>query len=119
MKVTVRNPQFERKHIWMFEQPEFFEYQGEEVKLKQATSEELCLTTDNPEWPVRVIQRRYIVKIDGKTVGKTEAKVVTKIVKGSKGNEYVVTGSNGKWNCTCPGFQFRHSCKHTVEASEA
>lgn len=119
MKVTVRNPEFERKNVWMFEQPEFFEYEGEEVKLKQATSEELCLTTGNPEWPVRVIQRRNIVKIDGKTVGKTEAKVITKVVKGSKGNEYVVTGANGKWNCTCPGFQFRHSCKHTVEESEA
>ena len=53
--------------------------------------------------------------IDGKTVTKVESKTITKVIKGSKGNEYIVTGSNGKWTCTCPGFQFRHSCKHTSE----
>lgn len=117
MKVIVRNPEFERKHIWFFEQPEFFEYEGEEVKLKHANPDELCLTTGIQEWPVRVIQRKNIVKIDGKSVKKAEAKVITRIIKGSKGNEYIVTGSNGRWNCTCPGFQFRHSCKHTAEAA--
>lgn len=115
MKVIVRNPQFERQHVWFFEQPEFFEYEGEETKLKWTNPDEMCLTTGNPEWPVRVIQRRHIVSIDGKSVKKATASVITKVVKGSKGAEYVVTGSNGKWNCTCPGFQFRHNCKHTAE----
>ncbi len=114
MKVTVSNPEFGRKNVWFFEQPEFFEYEGEEVKVKHATVDELALSTGNPEWPVRIIQRKQIVKIDGKTVKKSVAEVVTKVIKGSKGNEYVVTGSNGKWNCTCPGFQFRKSCKHTA-----
>lgn len=113
MKVTVQNPEYARKNVWMFEQPEYFEYEGEEVKVKHANPDELALTTGNPEWPVRIIQRRRIVKIDGKAIKKAETQIITKVIKGSKGNEYIVTGANGKWNCTCPGFQFRKSCKHT------
>lgn len=34
-------------------------------------------------------------------------------VSGSKGNEYVVTVTNGvPTSCTCPGYQFRRTCKH-------
>ena len=39
---------------------------------------------------------------------------VTKIIKGSKGQEYVVTLGLKK-SCTCPGFTFRHTCKHIME----
>lgn len=115
MKVIVRNPEHARQSVWFFEQPEFFEYEGEEVKVKWATADELALSTGNPEFPFRIIQKSRIVKIDGKPF-ENKAVTVTKVVKGSKGNEYVVTGSNGKWSCTCPGFQFRKSCKHTQEA---
>lgn len=119
MKVIVRNPEHARQHIWMFTQPEFFEYEGEEVKPGkwENPADVLCMTTGIKEWPVRVIQRRNIVKIDGKTITKSASKVITKVVKGSKGNEYVVTNSHGSWSCTCPGFQFRRSCKHTAEAA--
>jgi hypothetical protein len=115
MKVTVRNPEFARKGVWFFEQPEFFEYEGEEVRVKWATADELALSTGNPEFPFRLIQKNRIVKIDGK-VFENKTKTITRVVKGSKGNEYTVTGSNGRWTCTCPGFQFRNSCKHTQEA---
>ena len=116
MKVIVKNSEFDRQGVWFFEQPEFFEYEGEEVKAKGVGPDELALTTGNPEWPVRVIRRSKIVKIDGVAVEAIKTISITKIVKGSKGNEYVVTGTNGKWHCTCPGFQFRNSCKHTQEA---
>lgn len=112
MLVTVSNPEFARKNVWQFEQPEFFEYEGEEVKIKHCTVDELALSTGNPEWPVRIIQRGRIVKIDGATVSSKTSAVVTKVVKGSKGEDYIVSGSNGKWTCTCAGFQFRKSCKH-------
>ncbi len=114
MLVRVRNPEHAREGVWFFEQPEFFEYTGEEVALKQATPDELALSTGNPEWPIRVIQRKYIVAINGQEYRAETAQAQTKIVKGSKGQEYVVTNANGKWHCTCPGFQFRRSCKHTA-----
>lgn len=119
MKVTVRNPEFERKNIWMFEQPEFFEYEGEEVKPGKWENPEsvLCMTTGIKDWPVRSIQRKNIVSIDGTPFVRVQSNAVKVFkVKGSKGSEYVVTGSNGNWTCTCPGFQFRKSCKHTAEA---
>ena len=115
MLVRVRNPQHGREGIWFFDQPEFFEYTGEEVKnLKGTTPDELALTTGNPEWPVRVIQRKLILSIDGQSYNAAAQRAEVKIVKGSKGQEYVVTNAGGVWHCTCPGFQFRRSCKHTA-----
>jgi hypothetical protein len=112
VNVQVKNPQHAREKVWMFEQPEFFHYQGDEVKLKHVGPDQLALTTGNPEWPVRVIQRNLIVKIDGVVVATAPSNIVVKIVKGSRGDEYTVTGTNGQWTCTCTGFQFRKSCKH-------
>lgn len=35
-------------------------------------------------------------------------------VKGSSGKMYLVERHpNGKWSCTCPGYQYRRFCKHT------
>ena len=36
-------------------------------------------------------------------------------VKGSKGNEYLVIRQKGQYNCTCPGFTYRKSCRHIQE----
>lgn len=119
MKVTVRNPQYEKRHLYFFEVPEFITYEGNEIKCGkwEDDNEVMCLTTGIDFFPVRSIQRKYIYSIDGTSVihipAKTEVK--TKIVKGSKGQEYVVT-LGAKKSCTCPGFVFRHSCKHIMEA---
>ena len=37
------------------------------------------------------------------------------IVKGSNGAEYHITKIGNKYSCTCPGFAFRHVCKHVTE----
>lgn len=34
------------------------------------------------------------------------------VVQGSNGKEYYVTKIGSKYSCTCPGFAFRHKCKH-------
>lgn len=36
----------------------------------------------------------------------------TERVTGSKGQEYLLSRSNNRWVCTCPGFQFRGKCRH-------
>jgi hypothetical protein len=37
-------------------------------------------------------------------------------VQGSNGKVYLLTkNASGKYNCTCPGFTFRHTCKHLNE----
>lgn len=36
-------------------------------------------------------------------------------VKGSNGKEYFITKVGNKYSCTCPGYAFRHKCKHVEE----
>lgn len=121
MKVTVRNPQYEVRNRYFFEISEFITYEGDEVKCGkwENPNEVLCLTTDIDYFPVRSIQRKWIHSIDGNSVLHVpkQEKTVTKIVKGSKGKEYVVTLGSTK-NCTCPGFTFRGNCKHILETIE-
>lgn len=118
MRVRVRNPQFERRHLYFFEVPEFIEYQGTEVRPGrwENPQEVLCLTTGIADFPVRSIQRRHIVSIDGQSYSAGQAQIQTRIVKGSKGQDYVLTRAESGWRCTCPGFTFRNSCKHIAEA---
>ena len=48
----------------------------------------------------------------GKPVAETKPKDAIE-VQGSNGKVYLLTkNANGKYNCTCPGFTFRHTCKH-------
>lgn len=119
MKITVRNPEFNRPGIWFFEQPEFFEYEGEEVAVKWLRPDQIALSTGNPEFPFRVISRNKIVSINNKPVEQKESQVKTFNVKGSKGDSYTVTIGNGKSHCTCSGFQFRRTCKHVTEKLNA
>ena len=119
MKVKVQNPQFNRPGIWMFEQPEFFEYEGNEVQVKWLKPGEMALSTGNPEFPFRVLQKSLIAAIDNKVMEHTVSEVKTFTVKGSQGNSYTVTIVSGKSNCTCSGFQFRKTCKHIKEKEYA
>jgi hypothetical protein len=36
-------------------------------------------------------------------------------VQGSNGKEYHITKVGNRYSCTCPGFLFRHKCKHVDE----
>lgn len=122
MKVTVHNPQFAVKDRYFYPIPEFNEYEGEETRLKHIDSNQyLCLTTGLADFKVRVIDRSLIVNsqnqplfvLDELLFGITERRRV----EGSKGAVYELTKANGKWSCTCPGFEYRKDCKH-VRAAE-
>lgn len=111
MKVKVKNTMWERRDSYFFEVPEFNVYEGDEVRVKWVTDSQLALSTDQKDFPFRVIERKYIVEIDGLPysfdVKPKEDRV--RFVEGSKGKVYEVTGN---YKCTCPGFTFRGTCKH-------
>lgn len=118
MKLKVYNSMYDRKDAYFFEVPEFNYYEGDEVKVKWAKPEELAVTTGNPEFPFRILQRKWIREIDGKPYSfEVEAKEEPKVrlVKGSNGKVYEVTANS----CTCPGFTFRGTCKHVKELETA
>jgi len=46
-------------------------------------------------------------------------KTETWSVEGSKGSRYTVIRTKNSWTCTCPGFQFRRSCRHIQELQNA
>lgn len=82
------------KSLFKFSKPMSFDKRGRkfvELKNKKAESDEVYF---------------------GKPI--EESKPVDAIeVQGSNGKVYLLTkGIGGKYNCTCPGFTFRHTCKH-------
>jgi hypothetical protein len=67
--------------------------------------------------PIREIGLDHVINleyVDGTkaTKGKVIDSTKTLVVKGSRGDTYVVTKEGTKKSCTCPGFMFRKTCKH-------
>lgn len=117
MRVKMRNAQWEVRHRYFFPIQEFSEYDGEEIQVKWLKPSQMALTTGDPEFPFRVLERKNIVSIDNNSYSYETAETAARTlrVRGSKGNEYVVTlGPNP--HCTCTGFGFRRTCKHITEA---
>lgn len=97
---------------------EWNQYTGVIVpNLKGFADDVFCMTTGDPTFPVRVIEKArttfYRAEFEGATV---TPKSKTFIVKGSKpGSTYTVTQDGSHWSCTCVGFGFRKDCKHIRE----
>ena len=58
---------------------------------------------------------------DGRSTAlqKVDTDIRTWSVAGSRGSVYAVTRANSSWTCSCPGFQFRKSCRHIKECQSA
>jgi hypothetical protein len=58
---------------------------------------------------------------DGRAASKISVKEDTETwsVEGSRGSQYTVIRTKNSWSCTCPGFQFRKSCRHIKEYQSA
>ena len=95
--------------------PEFNVYTGTIVREKWFGADEIGITTGNPSFPFRRIHRSRIVEVNSATIDYTPVKSAREVitVQGSKGNSYVVTKEDGKASCTCVGYSFRKTCKHT------
>lgn len=118
--VKVENLMWPKRHLYAVGvvTQEFNVYTGKVVYEKWYKPNEVGLTTGNPNFPIRVIQRERIVEVDDLPVSYAQPKQeqrIEKVVQGSKGNSYIVTKDAGKITCTCPGFTFRQNCKHTAE----
>jgi hypothetical protein len=117
--VKVRNPLYHARDRYAnsYVGPEFAEYTGTVVHEKWHGDDKIGLTTDVRGYPVRVLSKSNIVEVSGAKVDytpvKSDREVIT--VQGSKGNTYIVTKENGKVSCSCPGHQYRKTCKHVQE----
>ena len=58
---------------------------------------------------------------DGRNATKESVNIDTQTwsVMGSRGSRYTVVRNQSTWACTCPGFQFRKSCRHIQELKDA
>ena len=58
---------------------------------------------------------------DGREASREAVKDDTQVwtVDGSRGSKYNVIRNKNTWTCTCPGFQFRKSCRHIKELQDA
>ena len=79
--------------------------------------------TDSPV-RIREVPLHRITNItyaDGSVANTREATDDTQtwVVDGSRGSKYTVVHSNNTWSCTCPGFQYRKTCKHVQEIQNA
>lgn len=58
---------------------------------------------------------------DGRSAAKESVNTdtCTWSVEGSRGSCYTVIRTRSTWTCTCPGFQFRKTCRHITELKNA
>jgi hypothetical protein len=88
-------------------------YVGNIRKLSWLNEHQIGLTTNIPDFPVRVLEMSSIATIDNKEVKKVSAIEIVS-VSGSKGAVYNLSVRDGKaFKCDCPGATFHKGmCKH-------
>lgn len=120
MQVTVTNPRWASKDAYFFTIAQWSTFEGAELKPPKwvDAAENLVLSTSTPEFPFRIIPRKWIVEIDGTPYITVKPTHRTVIVPGSKGNSYTVMLGETP-SCDCSGFTFRKTCKHIAIAAAA
>ena len=88
-------------------------YTGVVITHRAAGSDQLALTTGLPDFPVRVLQKRKIISVNGSRLDSVLAVAPkpTRTVMGSKGQTYRVNTQG----CSCTGYTYRGTCKHHKE----
>jgi len=98
-------------------------YTGTVVKSeKYDDPQSFRITTGDKSFPVRIISLDRVVSIvyeDGSVGLKAEIKPVTVTaweVKSDsrKGGTYTVTREGNHFSCTCAGYTFRKTCRHSI-----
>lgn len=108
-------------YIWSTDEFQYHTYEGRVVPSNSWDSpSSFKLHTGRPEHPDSVIELRMVHSmepIDGGAIQGTQLYEQNRnwTVTGSKGQSYTVTQEGVKYSCTCPGYQFRKSCRHIGE----
>ena len=116
--IKVRNPIWPMRKAYAsyIQIPEFNTFTGRVVRDHRAIKPgQIGLTNDDPQFDLRVIDVERIVGCEDQVVSPSKSESKTWVVQGSKGKTYTVTLDHGRYECSCPGFQFRRSCKHVDE----
>lgn len=119
--IKVRNPIWNMRKAYAsyVHVPEFNEYTGTVIRDHKAVREgQIGLTTGERVFDMRVIDIDRIVGFES-AISEPLAQPTTWIIKGSKGNEYVVTKEGKSYTCSCPGYGFRRACKHVDEVKQS
>jgi hypothetical protein len=80
-----------------------------------------AVETGAPDHPVSEYNAKsqHVIKIEYIVGGASQVSTETKAWKvKSKDKVYLVTRVNGKFNCSCKGFEFRRDCKHVGAVSK-
>ena len=117
-KVTIRakNPLWKQRFSYAFLVEEYVSYSGTVVSNPKWVPEgDICLSTGNPSFPFRVIEKTSIEALKGvlEAIDTPDSSVYT--IEGDK-RSYTVTNSRAIWSCDCTGFGYRRSCSHVVTA---
>lgn len=102
-------------------------YRGKVMKsLKWMSPDMFCLSTDNRESPVRILDKDRVLDLrlaESAVEVKENSNFQCYQVDGSKGSVYNVINDSGKWTCDCPAFSFRKGkkveCKHIKQIQES
>jgi hypothetical protein len=104
--------------------PEFILRRTQGIVLapdKWLSPNEFMVATGNPTHPKAVIHTSRVKHIDyvsgsGTTISSSTR--TFKVTSKSSGKAYIVTADGGKVSCTCTGFSYRKTCKHSQKVSD-
>ena len=116
IEVVVRNRPVGSGAVF-YHEPSIVRYVGELMDNPRHVAAD-CITISGDGFiPYRVISKRDIVRMGGRTVEFKPALETSQTwrVLNSKGDAYTVTRNRSLWSCTCVGFGFRRDCKHVRE----
>ena len=93
---------------------------GEQLdNIKWLKPDEIAVTNPNHPNGFSILHKKNILWIkdsQGKTATiKIDPEYRQWTVNGSKGNTYLVIRQKGLYNCTCPGYTYRKTCRHITE----
>lgn len=130
VKVTTDYSAYKRNFSWINQRK--FEIVGKVVESNSWDAEgSFNLLTTDPNMPIKTIELKFVVALEqvrAQLVHHQTQNAFKKVltenretdrvfeIKGSRGNDYVVTKSGFTWSCNCIAGERGRRCKHVAEA---